>query len=322
MTDLVMVQMPVMMILEEQPLDANPALVYLSRLSEGSRHTMHQALDTIADMLMTGTDAFIFPWSELRYPHTTAIRAKLAESHAPATANKMLSALRGVLEQVWRLGQVDAESYRQAVSIECVKGARLPSGRAIAPGELQALMRACATDPGATGIRDATIMGLLYSCGLRVGELCSLDLADYDPETGELVIRRAKGGKQRLAHVVNGAHDALADWLALRGDVPGALFYPSRKGNHIHPGRLTQQAVYEMLRTRAKQADVRPLSPHDFRRTFVGDLLDAGADLATVQALAGHASPVTTARYDRRPEAARRKAVELLHVPYTGRVEC
>ena len=73
-----------------------------------------------------------------------------------------------------------------------------------------------------------------------------------------------------------------------------------------------------MLRKRAAQAGVDEMTPHDLRRTMVGDMLDAGADLATVQKVCGHASPTTTARYDRRPEEAKRKAAGLLHVPYFG----
>jgi site-specific recombinase XerD len=82
---------------------------------------------------------------------------------------------------------------------------------------------------------------------------------------------------------------------------------------------MTAQALYLTLQKRAKEAGVAAFSPHDLRRTFVSDLLDAGADLATVQKLAGHADPGTTARYDRRGEAAKAKAAGLLVFPDTTR---
>ena len=70
----------------------------------------------------------------------------------------------------------------------------------------------------------------------------------------------------------------------------------------------------------ACEARLKPLTWHDFRRTFAGNLLDSGADLATVQRLMGHSDPSTTSGYDRRGEETRRKAVQALFVPYRGRL--
>ncbi len=75
-----------------------------------------------------------------------------------------------------------------------------------------------------------------------------------------------------------------------------------------------------MLTRRAADAGVKRFSPHDLRRTFVGDLLDAGADISVVAKMAGHSSVNTTARYDRRPEQAKQQAAEMLHVPYRRRM--
>ena len=104
--------------------------------------------------------------------------------------------------------------------------------------------------------------------------------------------------------------------LAQRGRRLGPLFTRVTKGGKVKLERLSAQAVYYVLKTRQKQAGLESFTPHDLRRTFAGDLLDAGADLSTVQKLMGHAQANTTARYDRRGERAKRSAVQKLHVPY------
>lgn len=296
--------------------DQNPAAVYLAHLKPSGRRTMHQALDVIAARLTNGkADALSCPWAALRFQHTTAIRAYLAEAYQPATANKMLSALRGVLKIAWRLELMTAEDHARATDLKAIRGSSLPAGRELASDELTALQRACAADTTPAGTRDAALIALLYTAGLRRDEIVHLDRADYTPESGRLVVR-GKGGKQRSVYVLGGAAQALGDWLRLRGEDSGALFWPILYTGALRPRRMTAQTIYNILRKRATQAGVEHFSPHDLRRTFVSDLLDAGADIATVARLAGHANVQTTARYDRRPEATKKKAAGLLQIAY------
>jgi site-specific recombinase XerD len=297
--------------------DQNPAAVYLARLAPGSRRAMTAALETLARIAHgPAARAEIFPWAALRYQHTQALRTALAAKYAPSTANRQLSALRGVLREAWRLGAMTAEDYRRAADLEPVRGERLPAGREVTAGELRALFLACREDTTAAGARDAALLAVLYGGGLRRSEVVALDLADYNPESGELRVRAGKGGKERIVYATNGARAALEAWLEVRGTQPGALLQPVDKGGRVLPRRMTDQAVLYILRKRAIEARVERFTPHDLRRTFISHLLDAGADLATVQRLAGHSNVTTTARYDRRGEAAKRRAAELLHVPF------
>ena len=79
--------------------------------------------------------------------------------------------------------------------------------------------------------------------------------------------------------------------------------------------KMSEQAILRALQRRGERAGIKGFTPHDFRRTFVGDLLDAGADIVTVQKLVGHASPNTTSKYDRRGEDAKKRAIDLLKIP-------
>jgi site-specific recombinase XerD len=142
-----------------------------------------------------------------------------------------------------------------------------------------------------------------------------LDYSDYDPKETAMKIRGGKGDKDRLVYLGGGVDKPLQEWLAIRGKDAGALFCPiSWKGKLIER-RLSDQSIAYLLVQRAKQAGLERTSPHDFRRTFISNLLDAGADIATVQQLAGHSSVTTTARYDRRGAEAKKKAARLISVP-------
>ena len=169
------------------------------------------------------------------------------------------------------------------------------------------------------GARDAALLALLallYGCGLRRSEAVALTLDDY--AKGTVTVLTGKGRKERLVYAPAGGREAIGNWLVRRGPWPGALLCPVAKGGRIQQRAMTAQAVLLRLWWMADKAGMKRFSPHDLRRSFVGELLDAGADISSVQQLAGHANVSTTQRYDRRPEEAKRKMAELLHIPYVA----
>ena len=303
----------------------NPALVYLARLtSEKSRRTMRGHLGRIAGLLTQGAcDAESLPWGQLRYQHAQAVRARLAETYAPATANTALAALRGVLKEAWQLGQMGAEECQRACSVKAVKAETLPAGRALTHEELGKLLSCDSTSGVQTTrnegscslspieVRDRALLALLYGCGLRRAEAVSLDLSDLNDAEGSLRVR-GKGRKERLAYASAGVMEALRAWVAVRGGEAGPLFCPVRKSGHVELKRLSDQSVYDVYRKRVGRAGIAASSPHDARRSFVTHLLDAGVDLHTVQQMAGHSQIATTARYDKRGEDAKKRAAAKL----------
>lgn len=318
------------------PASLQPALVYLAALAPGSRPTMASSLQLVAEILTTGAcDLESMPWHLLRRPHLNAVREWLQENRSPATANRVLAAVRGVLKNAWELGLLDAESYHRAVAVKNLKATQADraTGRALSTGEVRELMSACLADEGAVGLRDGLIIVLGVYGGLRRAEIAGLDVADVDFEDEQLTIR-GKRRKTRVLPLVGGMLDLLADWVHVRGGSTGsptgstpstgsgaesALLIRVRKGGEMLYERLSVQAIHEIVQRRGEQAGVRKFSSHDLRRSFAGDLLDAGADIATVADLMGHSNVQTTRLYDRRGQRARVKAMGMRHVQYERR---
>jgi integrase len=288
----------------------NPALLYLASLqSPESRRTQGSALRVIAELW--GETVETLPWEQLRHEHVAALRALLAAAHAPSTGNRYLAAVKGVLRAAWRLGQLSLEAFHSAIDVRAVGGTRLPAGRALRGAELQDLVvTAKADESRRRGARDRAVVGLAYGGGLRRAEIAGLNVTDYDGATVRVL---GKGNKERRVPLPSGARKALDAWIEVRGRRPGPLIESLRERDRR--GRVRPEAIGLILKKLIRRAGVDRATSHDFRRTFISDLLDRGADLVRVQKLAGHASPATTSRYDRRPERELARAVELLTVP-------
>ncbi len=141
-------------------------------------------------------------------------------------------------------------------------------------------------------LRDRAIMELLYSSGLRVGELVSLKISDINIPEGTLRIK-GKGNKERIVPVGSYALNYIFDYIEKRTNVRTPFIFLNRKGN-----RLTSRSVERIIKRWARIAGItKKVTPHVFRHSFATHLLDRGADLRTVQELLGHSDITTTQIY-------------------------
>lgn len=167
---------------------------------------------------------------------------------------------------------------------------RLP--RVLAEREIEQLLEGPTPDePEWRRRRDDAVLEVLYAAGVRVSELCSLDLAQLHVDEAFLTVW-GKGSKERRVPLGEPAQHALAAWLAIRHeaapDEVGAAVFVNERGK-----RLTPRDVRRILDRRSPT----PTHPHALRHSFATHLLDGGADLRAVQELLGHADVATTQRY-------------------------
>ncbi len=221
------------------------------------------------------------------------VRAWAAQRHRQGLSAKSLqrrlAALRAFYRYLKRQGRVENNP---------AMGVRAPKAERKLPATLDVdQMTQLLELPGddALALRDQAIMELLYSSGLRLTELVSLDLADLDLQDAMLEVT-GKGGKTRRLPVGRKALEALERWLQVRPSLAAgdeqALFV-SQRGR-----RLSPRSVQSRLAKRAlEQGSPRHVHPHLLRHSFASHLLESSGDLRAVQELLGHANISTTQIY-------------------------
>jgi integrase/recombinase XerC len=234
-----------------------------------------------------------------------AVRSFLAsltrDGLAKSSQARMLSSVRSLFRFACREGTLEANPAQTVRTPKIPK--TLP--RHLRPGEVENLLEAPA---GAEDVwderltlRDQAILELLYAAGLRVSELVSLDWQAIDLP-GRVLRVRGKGNKERMVPFGRPAAEALRQWLAVWESVRAKA---ADVGTESEPvflnrfgGRLGDRSVRNILDRWVDKASVaRGVHPHTLRHTFATHLLEAGADLRTIQELLGHSSLSTTQKY-------------------------
>ena len=213
------------------------------------------------------------------------------ESLANITRNYHMIALRSFLKY---LAKNDINSL--APEKVDVGGAKVKETSFLTTEEVQSMLDAVELGDE-IGLRDRAILELLFSGGLRVSELCSIDRDRINLKKREFSIR-GKGKKDRPIFISPAAAEALIAYLDGRQDNEKPLFISMSVSNKNKSSRLTPRSIQRIVAKYAQKAGItKQVSPHTLRHSFATDLLMNGADLRSVQALLGHSNISTTQRY-------------------------
>jgi len=211
---------------------------------------------------------------------------------AKTSVARKLAAVRSFLKHAVRDGRIEASPASAVPSPKLPK----PLPRNLTVDEIFTLLDRIAT-PDLPGLRDRAVLEMLYATGLRVGELCSLQL-DHVDLAGCLVRVVGKGGKERVVPFGSKAAAAMRAWLTASADLRGRAGSGEAVFLNLRGGPLTDRSVRRILDRRLGEAAVLGhYSPHALRHSFATHLLGSGAELRAIQELLGHASLSTTQRY-------------------------
>jgi integrase/recombinase XerD len=217
---------------------------------------------------------------------------------------KYVSHVRGLLDYAWRSGRSE-RNVLDGFQLQDAQPRTAP--RSLTLEEAQRLVAAC---PQSDSIqrRDRLMILLLYGCGLRTQELCSLDIGDVNRERRELQVLHAKGDRPRVIPIPDGVYTELLAYRLDRGGKRGALFRTTAHGR-----RISAKDVCVVVRDASRRARLEGLvTARTLRHSFATHLMDRGVDLAVIASLMGHRSPAETGVYLHVLPQRREAAVRLL----------
>ncbi len=295
---------------------ATALAAYERHLTSERDLTAHTVRAYVGDVRGLLEHAAALGHADLRALDLRTLRNWLAKQQtlgkARSTMARRATAVRVFTAWALRTGRADSDPGASLGSPKAHK----PLPAALSAAEVRALLEAAAVradDGSAVGVRDIAILELLYATGIRVGELCGLDVDDVD--RGRRVVRVfGKGRKERTVPYGVPADRAIGEWLEsgrpeLFTPGAGAALFLGARGK-----RIDQRAVRTLVHARLADVPEAPdMGPHGLRHTAATHLLEGGADLRTVQELLGHASLSTTQIYTHVTNDRLRKAYRLAH---------
>lgn len=251
-----------------------------------------EAYLTDATKLIDYTEDENLTWQQLDYPVLQQFVARLYDVGISArSVARIISGVRSFFRFLLVEGYIESDPSEL---LEAPKiGVHLPE--VLTVEEIDAILDAVDMD-STEGPRNAAMIELLYSCGLRVSELTSLRLSDIFPDDGYLRVY-GKGRKERLVPMSQSAIRAIEIYLATRTVEPKkgeeVYLFLSKRGKAI--SRIT---VFTIVKALAGKADIqKSISPHTFRHSFATHLLEGGAHLEAIRLMLGHADISTTSIY-------------------------
>lgn len=301
---------------------ADPVTSALRRRKEGDNRTHFagavrracERLQALPARSLTPAQVRAYPWHQLSEEQLEDYVAEVKRHFGTqASINDNICAVRAVLEQCRKRGLISAfrHDLLREVLLTTAPG-RSTRRRRLSSEEVGRLLEACQSmGTPAARARNTAIVALLFTTGIRGGELVRIRLENWDQREQTILLRETKNGSDHLIHVHPQTAPLLAAWRAVRGEAPGVLFAAlNRDGGPA----LSVVSLRYMIATRATRAGIAPFAPHDFRRTFATTLLRTH-DPALVSKLLNHKKLDSTLVYDMASEEDMRSAVSSMQLP-------